>query len=119
MPSAQVTIPLRQLRLNHSTEIRAVFRDGRRLNDPHLRVVFRATERPHPRFCIQVGRRVSKKAVVRNRIRRRTREAFRAPFSAIGRGFDVVIMAQIGVATLPWEELRERSLRMVERIAAQ
>lgn len=114
-----MAIPLRQLRLNHSTEIRAVFRDGRRLNDPHMRVVFRVTDRPHPRFCIQVGRRVSKKAVVRNRIRRRAREAFRGPLSGLDRGFDLVVMAQIGVADLPWDELTARSRRLVERIAGQ
>jgi len=93
-----------------------VFRTGKRVNDPHLRVIFCRTERDHPRFCIQVSRKISKKAVVRNRIRRRTREAFRNSLDQTGMGVDVVILAQRSVATMPWDDLTARSRNMVQRI---
>lgn len=110
--------PLRQLKLTNSAEIRAVFRSGKRVNDPHMRIIFRRTDRDHPRFCIQVSRKISKKAVVRNRIRRRAREAFRELLDQTTMGFDIVILAQRSVATMPWNDLTARSRNMVQRITS-
>lgn len=106
----------RQLRLTRSDDIRAAFRRGKRLGDPHLRAVVRVTDQDGARLCIQVGRKISKKAVVRNRIRRRTREALKGPLSRCRRSVDVVVMAQRSVAELPWPELVARCHKLVQRI---
>jgi len=111
-----VTTPLRQLRLTRTTDIRSVFGGGKRVNDPHMRLIFRCNGRQHPRFCIQVGRKISKKAVVRNRIRRRAREVFQAQFGDSAIGVDVVVLAQRSVATMPWHDLVSRGRHLATRI---
>ena len=111
-------ITVGQLRLTHNNDIRAVFRSGKRVGDPQLRVVFRRNGLDHPRFCVPVGRKVSKKAVVRNRIRRRIREAFRGPLGQLNQGVDLVVLAQRSVAEMPWNELTRRSNQLVGKLAA-
>ncbi len=113
-----MTTPPGRLRLTKSNDIRAVFRSGKRVGDGQLRVIFRANGLDHPRFCVPIGRKVSKKAVVRNRIRRRIREAFRGPLGQLNQGVDLVVLAQRTIADLPWDELTNRSHRLINRLSA-
>jgi len=106
----------RDLRLTRSAEIRDLFRTGRRLSAPPLRVVYRTTALGHARLAIQVGRRAARTAVRRNRIRRRTREAFRRLLDGSGLGVDVMVLAGPEVATLPWEELLACGRELVGKI---
>ena len=58
----------------------------------------------HPRVGITVSGRVGK-AVVRNRVRRRLREALRARVSQLPIGKDLLITARPASATATWSEL--------------
>jgi ribonuclease P protein component len=58
----------------------------------------------HARIGITVSSRVGK-AVVRNRIRRRLREALRARFSSLRVGYDLLIVARPGSARASWNDL--------------
>lgn len=59
----------------------------------------------HPRLGIAVSRRVSRKAVVRNRIKRQIRESFRIRRQALGE-IDYVVVAKTPAADRPGPELR-------------
>jgi ribonuclease P protein component len=106
----------RDLRLTRDQDIRALFRTGRRTQSGPLRVVYRRTDRGHPRLGVQVSRRSARAAVTRNRIRRRVREAFRPLLAGCEEGVDLMVMAGPEAATLPWDELAARCRRLVERI---
>jgi ribonuclease P protein component len=111
-----VTPPPRNLRLRRDADIRELFRSGRRLSVPPLTVVYRRTALEHPRYGVQVSRRTAKRAVTRNRIRRRVREAFRGPLAGWEGGLDLMVLAGAEAATLPWDELAARCRRLVEQI---
>jgi len=106
----------RDLRLRRDTDIRALFRSGRRLNLPPFTVYYLPTDQGHPRYGVQVSRRTARKAVARNRIRRRTREAFRGLLADRTQGVDLMVVAAAEAATLPWGELVARCGQVVERI---
>lgn len=59
----------------------------------------------YPRLGIAVSRRVSKKAVIRNRIKRQIRESFRLCRQALG-DIDYVVVAKAPAADRPGPELR-------------
>lgn len=61
---------------------------------------------PHSRFGFVVSGRVGK-AVVRNRVRRRLREAIRRRLAQIEKGYDVVIIARPEVAVTSHDKLVE------------
>lgn len=65
-------------RLHRSAEFQRVFRDGRRLSSPHLRLHAQpCPEAIEARLGVAVSKRVDKRAVGRNRIKRLLREHFR------------------------------------------
>lgn len=107
----------RDLRLTRGAEIRELFRTGRRLAAPPLRVAYRPTGLGHARLAVQVSRRAVRTAVRRNRIRRRAREAFRRVLDGAGPGVDVMVLAGAEVERMPWDELLACCRGLLEQIA--
>jgi ribonuclease P protein component len=60
----------------------------------------------HPRVGITVSSRVGN-AVVRNRVRRRLREALRARFDRLTSGQDILVVARPASAAATWPELSD------------
>jgi len=58
------------------------------------------------RFGFVVSLRISKRAVIRNRIRRQLREATRRNLSNIKHGFDVLIIAKPEIINKKYQEIR-------------
>lgn len=93
----------RAQRLRQRREFAAVYRRGRPYRSDLL--VLRALRTKHPlsRFGFTVGRATGK-AVVRNRVKRRLREAVRSlPVAA---GWDLVLNARRGAAEADYHRLR-------------
>jgi ribonuclease P protein component len=95
----------REQRLRSPAEFRRV-RELARRGWPHpLLVLFVApNELQRTRVGITVSRRVGK-AVVRNRVRRRLREALRARFPMLPPSADIVVSARPASAKATWSEL--------------
>ena len=85
-------------RLTKAADFAAVWRRGRRRSDALLVLIARRNGLSVARFGFSVGKRVGK-AVVRNLVKRRIREAARA--APIRAGWDVVISARSGAASKP------------------
>jgi ribonuclease P protein component len=77
-----------------------VFERGMKQAKGPLLVVAVPNDLGHPRLGISVPKRVSKRAVVRNRIKRLVREAFRLMQHDLPRGYDIVVVARSQEATL-------------------
>ncbi len=73
---------------------------------PHPLLVLHAA--PNDLDRVRIGITVSSRvgnAVVRNRLRRRLREALRARLSTLQLGYDVLVVARPASARAPWTEL--------------
>lgn len=92
-------------RLRNPVDFAALRRDGKRIATRHFRTQYRLTQAGEPRLGMAVSRRVSKRAVVRNRIRRIVRESFRLRRSDLP-NCDVLLVAQASTAALTGGELR-------------
>ena len=67
------------------------------------------------RAVVVVGKKVSKKAVVRNRIRRRILELLRPLATTAAPGWDIVLSVHSDISALPAAELREHVARALDR----
>jgi ribonuclease P protein component len=86
---------------------------------PHpLLVVYVApNDAPETRFGITVSGRVGT-AVVRNKVRRRLREALRARLSGISAGLDVLLIARPQAAKATWQQLNAALDQVLARAGA-
>lgn len=82
-----------------------MFKKGRRFDGPLFLVVLAPTTAPTSRLGLAVGRRVGN-AVVRNRVKRLLREAFRQSVEAAALQRDIVIVAKPGLAERTFGEIR-------------
>jgi ribonuclease P protein component len=91
-------------RLRRSVEFQQVIRRGRRVAGGAFVVICaQRRERPGAARQIRLGITVSRKvgnAVVRNRVKRRIREWFRADRGSLGAGVDLVVIGRAAAAAL-------------------
>lgn len=103
-------------RLRRSVEFQRVIRRGRRAAGGAFVVICAPRrERGEPARQARLGITVSRKvgnAVVRNRVKRRIREWFRADRSALGAGVDLVVIGRAAAAELPSGEFRGELARL-------
>lgn len=65
----------RSLRLTRPKDVQKVYRQGSSAATRFLFVRCLATKRPQPRFAVVVSKKIAKRAVVRNRLKRLVRQA--------------------------------------------
>ncbi|MGH9487542.1 MAG: ribonuclease P protein component [Terriglobales bacterium] len=123
MPSAPVTAtssfrwPQRR-RLLRRREFRAAYEQGLRRSSRHFTVFGLASAQPGVRFGITASRKLGP-AVVRNRLRRRTRELLRRlPAGIAGIGCAVVVNPRPSVATAGFAELARELEMQVKAVCA-
>jgi ribonuclease P protein component len=92
-------------RLAREDDFRRVYREGSRRSTALLVIHTRPNALGRIRLGIVVGRRFGR-AVVRNRLRRRLREAVRVHRSSIGDAVDIVIVPRDAAVLAPSAELR-------------
>ncbi|AFY39437.1 ribonuclease P protein component [[Leptolyngbya] sp. PCC 7376] len=97
-------------RLKHWRDFRTVYKQGKRFHGKHLvLIVHRSTPADQPtNIGISISRKVSKKAVVRNKIKRRLRHICRLFLPSMKHHRQVIIIVRSGSAECEHEDfLRE------------
>lgn len=108
---------LRSARVLKPAEFLALRRNSRRISVGHFHAEASASDRDTARVGLAVSRRVSKRAVVRNRIKRQVRESFRHNLGTLP-SFDVMVVARGSAATQENAVLRADLERLWQRLAA-
>jgi ribonuclease P protein component len=104
----------RHLRLRRSQDFDTVRREGSRWQGRGLTLNARPNDLPHSRYGFVVSGRVGN-AVVRNRIKRRLREAIRGWLPALAGGYDVVLIAHAPAAQASYHELEAETGKLLRR----
>lgn len=69
-----------------------LMRSGRRISSPLFQLIVQPTPLPHPRFVLVVGRVADKRAVIRNRLRRRAAEYIRMHLADMPSNRDIAVI---------------------------
>ena len=99
--------------LKENWAFRRLYARGKRAVTPCLAIYCRKNGQGYNRLGITVGGKVGK-AVWRNKVRRRIREAYRIHEGQILPGWDLVVVARVRAAGVGYQEL-ERSLLLLFR----
>ena len=106
---------VRQNRLRLGRDIDRVMSRGRYCAGSGLYAKVLTKPAAETRLVVVVGKKVSKKAVTRNRIRRRICGYFERIWETVGPGYDIVIVIREDLSDLPTPELETR-LKQLARI---
>lgn len=106
-------------RLKHRQDFQAVYGKGRRYHGSHLTLISledSGPDKPLPsRFGISISKKVSKKAVVRNRLKRQIRAVIRQLLPEIATGWRGIIIIRPGAIECNYEHfLRELKQLLVK-----
>lgn len=107
----------KRTRLRKRWEYTAVQRSARRMHSPHFVLLVAAATAEYPRLGITVSKKVSKSAVVRNRIKRSIRETFRRNQSRFPCA-NIVAVAKRGASHLETAAIADELLTSIARTRA-
>ena len=113
----------RTARVRAGSDFDRIFKHGRRVALPVLALHWQALSpeaaaaHDGPRLGLAVSRKVDRRAVGRNRIKRALRETFRHQRATLADG-DYVVVARVGAARLSAAQLSEAFLKLLQRAGA-
>ena len=91
-------------RLKKKAEFQEVRSRGEKLYTRNLIIYYLKNQLSHPRLGITVSKKVSKKAVLRNKIKRRIREIFRIHQNELD-SCDILVIARWAAVAAEYQEL--------------
>ncbi len=102
-------------RLRKDKDIKLAYKKGRFVNFDWLTLKVAHNDLNVTRFGFMVGIKVSKKAVVRNRVRRQISEVIRLVMPKIASGYDVLVIVKPSVVGKDYKDIEEVALGALKR----
>jgi ribonuclease P protein component len=102
-------------RLRKAYDITRVYRRGKYGGSGTISVKALSTGRPESRATIVVAKKISKRAVVRNRIRRRLAAILRDEWQTVRPGYDIVVTVHQDIAEEATTSLQEALTTALQR----
>ena len=97
---------------------RRLYSKGTSASTPTLVLYARPNHGRRSRLGLTVGTKVGK-AVKRNKVRRRIREAYRIHEHQMNPGWDLVVVARVKAAFVPYSQLERDLLRLLDKLGVR
>jgi len=94
-------------RLTKKKDFEGVFKKGEKIRGDFLILKLKENNLKESRFGFIISQKISKKAVLRNKIRRRLSEMVKIRFKKIRKGIDMVFVACPGLERKNFREMEE------------
>ncbi|MBE6911205.1 MAG: ribonuclease P protein component [Oscillospiraceae bacterium] len=97
--------------IKRNNDFRLIYKRGKSSVTPVLAMYVRKNKNTSNRLGITVSTKVGK-AVVRNRVRRRIREAYRKNEGSFMQGFDIIFVSRVRAASVSFYEIEKSVLSL-------
>lgn len=94
-------------RLRKTKEIEKTFKNGKSFYNNLLGFKVLKNDLNESRFCVIISAKISKKAVERNKIKRRVRAVINNDLGQVKKGFDVIIIVTKNIINLGFSDLKQ------------
>jgi len=105
----------KEYRLIKDKDFARVARYGQKAYSPELNLKWIKNNQPYSRWGIVVSLKVDKKAVVRNKIKRRLRAILREKIDSLAPGWDVIIITKDRIKELDYSQLQNMFLEILSK----
>jgi len=102
-------------RLKKNKDFARVAKEGRVAYDKGITLKWIDNDLAHSRLGVVCSLKVSKKAVVRNKIKRRIRSYFRKQLSRLKPGFDLLVLTRPQVIDFDYQKLGETLDKVLQK----
>jgi ribonuclease P protein component len=102
-------------RLKKKKDFEAVFKKGETIRGGMFFLKISSTSNKDSRIGFVVSKKISKKAVERNKIKRRLREALRYALPSLKNSFDIVCVALPNIKTNTFKEIKQEIEEALKR----
>ena len=102
----------RQNRLKKKKDFERVFKQGKGFKEGFLFLKTTKNNLPASRFGFIVSKKISNKAIIRNKVKRRLRAIIRKFLPQIKKGIDIVLITQPGIEKKSFIEIEEDITRI-------
>lgn len=102
-------------RLRKDKDFANLVKGGRVCYGQELGLRFRPNNLSQSRWGFVVSKKVDKRAVMRNQIKRRLRAIVRQNFSHLKQGLDVMVLTRVEVKSLTYAQLKDKFLVLLKK----
>ena len=102
-------------RLRLQKDFKYIFKKGRTVNSSALLIKTVKKQAPKNRFGIIISNKISKKAVERNKIRRRIKSWINKNQTKIKKGFDIIIITKKSIVDYSYLETEQDLLKIFKK----
>jgi len=106
---------LKKYKLKKDNDFKRVFQNGRYKQKDFIKIKFLKNDLEISRFSFIVGLKISKKAVQRNKIKRRLEEIIRLNFKQIILGFDIIVFIDKEIIEKKYIEIEENLIYLLKK----
>lgn len=107
----------RGFRLSKATDFTRTYKYGKSYNHTDFYIKALAVQAPNSRFAVVAPKKISKRAVDRNRIRRRLYEIIRVNFGKIKPGYTIIVTAKTDISTLNPKQLESAIISGLKKLS--
>lgn len=105
----------RKFRLTKEKDFQKIFKQGKSFFSPLFKLKVLKNDFGTSRFAVVVSNKISKKATVRNRLRRQISEIVRINWSKLKSSFDVVIIVKEDILRKDYGEIEKKLLESLKK----
>lgn len=105
----------RQYKLKKTTDFKSVFEKGHKVRDRDFLLVYKENGENKTRIGLVISSKVSKKATLRNQLRRKITESLRGRINDIKTGLDIIIVLQEGVVRKKHEDINKNLTEFLKK----
>lgn len=106
----------RKNRLSDKSEFREIFKEGGIINSRSFRIKFLPNQFNLSKFGVVISSKTLKKAVLRNKLRRRISEIIRLNISKIKAGYNIIVFVQSKALNQKIADLKEELFKDLSKI---
>ena len=106
----------REYKLKRDKDFKSVFKQGRYYRSNFIGIKFLKNNLKFNRFAFVVGLKISKKAVIRNKIRRQLEEIIRLNFDQVKISFNLILLPEKGIINKNYQEIKKELINLLKKI---
>lgn len=106
----------RSYRLRKDRDFQKLYKSGQRHSSPNFTLYYLASKLEYSRVGFVVSKKVSKSAVVRNKLRRRTTAVLESVYSDLVQSFDMIILIRRDFNNLSPQDLQAELRALLKKV---